>query len=219
MYTLTFNFLVMKNIILKLTLVVFSMATLVSCTEDETALPKTTVTISKEDFQTAVNSTDLDIASWTNFNETGAWKWREKTYTTGGVTNGYAEFSAFNSGSPVNTAWLISPEINLDVAQKKGVAFEVAQHHLDVDSPNNSLQVFISTNYDGTNVLAATWTPLQANIPTKSVAWYQFLASNIDLSAYSGKAHIAFKFKGSGSDITLDGAFQVDNFLFYKLNN
>ncbi len=204
----------MKNIVLKITLVVFSMTILLSCSEDETALPKTTVTISNEDFQTAVNSTDLDIAAWTNFNETGAWKWREKTFSG----NGYAEFSAFNSGS-TNIAWLISPEINLDVAQKKGVAFEVAQHHLDVDSPNNSLQVFISTNYDGTNVLAATWTPLQANIPTKSVAWYQFVASNIDLSAYNGKAHIAFKFKGSGTDTTLDGAFQVDNFLFYKLNN
>ncbi|MEY4834048.1 MAG: hypothetical protein RI980_163 [Bacteroidota bacterium] len=204
----------MKNIVLKITLVVFSMTILLSCSEDETALPTTTVTISNEDFQTAVNSTDLDIASWTNFNETGAWKWREKTFSG----NGYAEFSAFNSGS-TNIAWLISPEINLDVAQKKGVAFEVAQHHLDVDSPNNSLQVFISTNYDGTNVLAATWTPLQANIPTKSVAWYQFVASNIDLSAYNGKAHIAFKFKGSGTDTTLDGAFQVDNFLFYKLNN
>jgi len=214
MYTLTFNFLDMKNIVLKITLVVFSMTILLSCSEDETALPKTTVTISNEDFQTAVNSTDLDIAAWTNFNETGAWRWREKTFSG----NGYAEFSAFNSGS-TNIAWLISPEINLDVAQKKGVAFEVAQHHLDVDSPNNSLQVFISTNYDGTNVLAATWTPLQANIPTKSVAWYQFVASNIDLSAYNGKAHIAFKFKGSGTDTTLDGAFQVDNFLFYKLNN
>ena len=204
----------MKNLVLKITLVVFSMTISLSCSEDETALPKTTVTISNEDFQTAVNSTDLDIAAWTNFNETGAWKWREKTFSG----NGYAEFSAFNSGS-TNIAWLISPEINLDVAQKKGVAFEVAQHHLDVDSPNNSLQVFISTNYDGTNVIAATWTPLQANIPTKSVAWYQFVASNIDLSAYNGKAHIAFKFKGSGTDTTLDGAFQVDNFLFYKLNN
>jgi hypothetical protein len=209
----------MKNSVLRITLVAFTMAILVSCTEEETAIPKTTVTISKEDFQTAVNNTDFNFTDWTNFNETGTWKWRERTYTSGGVTNGYAEFSAFNSGSSVNTAWLISPEINLDVAEKKGVAFEVAQHHLDVDSPNNSLQVYLSTNYDGTNVMAATWIPLQANIPTKSVAWYQFLASNIDLSAYNGKAHIAFRFKGSGTDDTLDGAFQVDNFLFYKLNN
>ena len=121
----------MKNIVLKITLVVFSLITLVSCTEDETALPTTTVTISNEDFQTAVNSTDLDIASWTNFNEAGTWKWREKTFSG----NGYAEFSAFGSGS-TNTVWLISPEINLDVAEKKGVAFDVAQHFkeaLDLD--------------------------------------------------------------------------------------
>lgn len=204
----------MKNIFLKITFAVFAVATLTSCNEEETAIPTTTVTIANEDFQTAVSNTDLDILGWTNFNETGTWKWREKTFSG----NGYAEFSAFGSGS-VNTVWLVSPEINLDVAENKGVAFDVAQHHLDVDSPNNSLQVLISTDYDGTNVLAATWTPLQANIPTKSVDWYLFLKSNIDLSEYSGKAHIAFKFKGSGTDLTLDGAFQVDNFLFYKLNN
>ncbi len=208
----------MKNIFLKITFAVLAVGTFSSCNEEETDIPKTTITISNEDFQTAVNSTDLDIVGWTNFNETGSWKWREKTYTTGGVTNGYAEFSAFGSGSQ-NTVWLVSPEINLDVAEKKGVAFDVAQHHLDVDSPSNSLQVLISTNYDGTNVLDATWTPLQANIPTKSVDQYLFLKSNINLSAYNGKAHIAFKFKGSGTDLTLDGAFQVDNFLFYKLND
>jgi len=209
----------MKNIFLKITFAVFAVGTFSSCNEEETDIPPTTVTISKEDFQGVTNNTDLDITNWTNFNETGTWKWREKTFTSGGVTNGYAEFSAFGSGSSLNTVWLISPEINLDVAEKKGVAFEVAQHHLEVDSPNNSLQVLISTNYDGTNVLAATWTPLQANIPTKDVDWYKFLGTNVNLSAYSGKAHIAFKFKGSGTDLTLDGAFQVDNFLFYKLNN
>lgn len=204
----------MKNIFLKITFAVFAIGTLSSCNEEETDIPTTTITVVGEDFQSAVSNTDLDILGWTNFNEVGVWKWREKTFSG----NGYAEFSAFGSGS-TNTVWLISPEINLDVAEKKGVAFDVAQHHLDVDSPNNSLEVLISTNFDGTNVLGATWSTLPANIPTKDTDWYLFLKSNINLSAYSGKAHIAFKFKGSGTDLTLDGAFQVDNFLFYKLNN
>jgi hypothetical protein len=206
----------MKNILKKIAMVATLGIILTSCTkDDETALPTTTVTLAGEDFQTAVNSTDLDLVGWTNFNEVGTWKWREKTFSG----NGYAEFSAFGSGSAINIAWLISPEIDLDVAEKKGLAFEVAQHHLDVDSPNNSLEVLISTDYDGTNVTAATWTPLQANIPMKSVAWYKFIKNNIDLSGRTGKAHIAFKFRGSGTDTTLDGAFQVDNFLYYKLNN
>ena len=204
----------MKNIFLFITFAVFAICILFCCNEEETDIPTTTITVVGEDFQSAVSNTDLDILGWTNFNEVGAWKWREKTFSG----NGYAEFSAFGSGS-TNTVWLISPEINLDVAEKKGVAFDVAQHHLDVDSPNNSLEVLISTDYDGTNVLGATWSTLPANIPTKNTDWYLFLKSNINLSAYSGKAHIAFKFKGSGTDTTLDGAFQVDNFLFYKLNN
>lgn len=210
----------MKNIFKKIALIATLGVTITSCTkDDETALPITTVTITKEDFQTVTNNTDLDITGWTNFNEVGTWKWREKTFTSSGVTNGYAEFSAFNSGSPINLVWLISPEIDLDVAEKKGVAFDVCQHHLDVDSPNNSLEVLISTDYDGTNVAAATWTPLQANIPKKNATWYAFVKNNIDLTGKTGKAHIAFKFKGSGTDTTLDGAFQVDNFLYYKLNN
>ena len=92
----------------------------------------------------------------------------------------------------------ISPEINLDVAQKKGVAFEVAQHHLDVDSPNNSLQVFISTNYDGSTagISTATWTPLTFATPSANDVIVS--SGNIDISAYnSNNVRIAFKYTGS----------------------
>lgn len=51
----------MKNIFLKITFVVFAVGTLSSCNEEETAIPTTTVTVAGEDFQTAVNSTDLDL--------------------------------------------------------------------------------------------------------------------------------------------------------------
>jgi hypothetical protein len=60
--------------------------------------------------------------------------------------------------------------------------------------------------------LAATWVAVPANIPTTSTAWYAFLGSNVDLSSYSGTIHVAFKFTGSGTNTTLDGAFQVDDF-------
>jgi len=206
----------MKNIFLKITFTAFAFIAL-SCDADDTALPKVTQTISKEDFQTATNNTDLDIAGWVNYNEAGAWKWREKTFDG----NGYAEFSAFGSGSAINSVWLISPELDLDANKNAGVAFKVAQHHLDVDADGNSLKVMISFDYDGTNFVTATWTDLtaQANIPVKADSWYEFKSSNIDLRNYSGKAHVAFKFKGSGTDTTLDGAFQVDDFIFFKQDN
>lgn len=164
-----------------------------------------------EDFQSSTNNTNLNTTGWTNYAEAGTWVWREKTFTSAGVTNGYAEFSAFG-GQALNKAWLISPALDFTTFTQKLVKFKVAQHHLDVNSPNNGLEVLVSTNFDGTNVLAATWVAVPVNIPTTSTAWYAFLDSNVDLSSYSGTIHVAFKFTGSGTDTTLDGAFQVDDF-------
>ena len=164
-----------------------------------------------EDFQTATNNTNLNNPGWTNFAESGSWLWREKTYQG----NGYAEFSAYGSGATVNKVWLITPAINLDNTINEVLAFKIAQHHLDVDSPENSLEVLISTDYDGTNVLSANWQNLSANLPNMDTPWYQFLTSFINVSNYSGNVHIAFKFTGSGTDLTLDGAFQVDDVKVY----
>jgi len=166
-----------------------------------------TQSIYTEDFQTSTNNTNLNTTGWTNYAEAGTWVWREKIFSG----NGYAEFSAFG-GQALNKAWLISPALDFTGYTNKSVQFKIAQHHLDVDSPNNGLEVLVSTNFDGTNVLAATWVAVPANIPTTSTAWYAFLGSNVDLSSYSGTIHVAFKFTGSGTDTTLDGAFQVDDF-------
>jgi hypothetical protein len=166
-----------------------------------------TQSIYTEDFQTSTNNTNLNTTGWTNFAEAGTWVWREKIFSG----NGYAEFSAFG-GQALNKAWLISPALDFTGYTNKSVQFKIAQHHLDIDSPNNGLEVLVSTNFDGTNVLAATWVAVPANIPTTSTAWYAFLGSNVDLSSYSGTIHVAFKFTGSGTNTTLDGAFQVDDF-------
>ena len=166
-----------------------------------------TQSIYTEDFQTSTNNTNLNTTGWTNYAEAGTWVWREKIFSG----NGYAEFSAFG-GQALNKAWLISPALDFTTFTQKLVKFKVAQHHLDVNSPNNGLEVLVSTNFDGTNVLAATWVAVPANIPTTSTAWYAFLGSNVDLSSYSGTIHVAFKFTGSGTNTTLDGAFQVDDF-------
>jgi len=164
-----------------------------------------------EDFQTAIDNTNLNIANWTNVATAGTKLWKEEVFTG----NGYAEFSAFGSGNAQNVVWLVSPAINFSSYTTKQIDFEVAQHHLDVDSPNNSLQVLISTDFAG-NVTTATWTALNANLPVKATSWYEFLKSSIDVSSFSGSnVRIAFKFTGSGTDTTLDGAFQIDNFKVY----
>ncbi|AUC83140.1 DUF5689 domain-containing protein [Lacinutrix sp. Bg11-31] len=160
-----------------------------------------------EDFDTATNNTDLDIAGWANFAEAGSRVWREKTYQG----NGYAELSGYGSNDDSNIAWMVSPGINVDAQDVEFVSFEAAQHHLDTD--DNTLEIFVSTDFDGTDVLGATWEPVSASLPSSSTSWYQFVSSGlIDLSSYSGTLHVAFKYTGSGNDTTLDGAYQVDNF-------
>ena len=163
--------------------------------------------IISEDFQSAIHNTNLDFPGWTNFAEEGGWVWRERVYSG----TGYTEFSTYNSPDDVNIAWLISPGVDLDAQENEFLNFKMAQHHLQSDL--NTAEVFISTNFDGSNVLGATWIPVSANLPSQSNSWYQFVDSGlIDLSSYSGTLHVAFKVTGSGTDQTLDGAYQLDDF-------
>jgi hypothetical protein len=63
-------------------------------------------------------------------------------------------------------------------------------------------------------------TSLKANLPTQATPWYQFVGSGgIDLSKYTGKINIAFKYTGSGKNAALDGAFQVDDVQVFGIKN
>lgn len=163
--------------------------------------------IVEENFDAGTDNTNLDFTGWTNFAETGSEFWTEQLF--GG--NGYAEFSGYRTGDDVNVGWLVSPGIDMDSQTNEFLNFQIAQHHLD--SADNTLEVFVSTDFDGTNVTAATWEAVSANLPVMSDSWYAFKDSGlVDLSSYSGTLHVAFKVTGSGNDETLDGAYMLDDF-------
>lgn len=162
----------------------------------------------KEDFEKVVDKTNLSLPGWTNLAQKGTPVWKGTVYNG----NGYAEFAISGTKVVSNVAWLISPKIDLDIHTNEILTFRSAQHHLDVDSPLNTLDVFISTNFDGVNIATATWTPLKATVPKQATPWYQFIGSGaIDLSAFKGKVNIAFRYTGSGKNAALDGAFMVDD--------
>jgi hypothetical protein len=72
--------------------------------------------------------------------------------------------------------------------------------------------VYVSNDFDGLNIAKATWIPLKVVLPKQATPWYQFVGSGgVDLSAYTGKINIAFKYTGSGKNLALDGAFQIDD--------
>jgi hypothetical protein len=169
---------------------------------------KSNVPFFTEDFQTVTNNVNFALPDWSNIVEKASKLWR--TMVSAG--NGYAEFNTTSTTAAENVAWLITPKINLTNYKNTVLSFRSAQHDLKVDSPLNALEVYISTNFDGSNVEKATWIKLNAKIASLSTPTRQFISSGgIDLSAYSGNINIAFKYTGSGKDKTLNGAFMVDD--------
>jgi hypothetical protein len=161
-----------------------------------------------QDFETVIDKSNLSLPGWANIVQKGALSWKGTVYSG----NGYAEFAISGTKVISNEAWLISPKIDMDKHTNEILTFRAAQHHLDVDSPLNSLEVYVSTNFDGLNVAAATWVRVLAKLPKQATPWYQFVGSGaVDLSSYKGKINVAFKYSGSGKNLALDGAFQVDD--------
>jgi hypothetical protein len=201
----------MKNII-KSFLAIITVSITVSCTDDTEIAPFKPLIFSEDFPEADINyNATFDFELWTNFAETGTKLWIERDYNN----DGYIQFSSFGSGQASNIGWAITPAIT--IAEGANAVFSFSSASNFVDNPDNKLEVFISTNYDGTNVLAATWTALDAIVANNTTNNYTYIPSGeIDLSSYSGTVHIAFKVTGNGS--TQDGLFQVDKIKVYSNN-
>lgn len=189
-----------------------SLLSLTGCTKDgDYELNSVKKTIFHEEFTDATDNTTLDTALWANVAQTGTKKWTEQVYSG----NGYAEFSSYGSGQAVNVGWLISPPIDMDKQQGEKLVFQAAQNFLK--SADNSLELMVSTDYDGTNFSSASWEKLDAIVPTPETEKYLFINSGeIDLSEYTGTLYFAFRVRGSGTNTNLTGTYQIDNIrIFY----
>ncbi|RKR10043.1 uncharacterized protein DUF5017 [Flavobacterium sp. 90] len=161
-----------------------------------------------EDFQSVKNNVNFALPGWSNIVQKASKLWKSMLY----AGNGYAEFNTTSTTAAENVAWLVTPKINLGDYKNVVFSFRSAQHDLKVDSPLNSLEVYVSTDFNGSSITKANWTKLEANFASLSTPSRQFISSGgIDLSSYSGNIHIAFKYIGSGKDKTLNGAFMVDD--------
>ena len=176
--------------------------------EDVVMTGKRNIPFFTEDFQSVKHNVNFALPGWSNIVEKASKLWR--SMVTAG--NGYAEFNTTSTTAAENIAWLVSPKINLTDYKNSVLSFRSAQRDLKVDSPLNTLEVYVSANFDGANVTKAKWIKLNAKVPSLSTPTREFINSGgIDLSAYSGNINIAFKYIGSGKDKTLNGAFMVDD--------
>ncbi len=183
----------------------------VSCVDDEdTRLPDYEPLVMGQDFNIGFDNSILNVTGWTNYAQAGTKKWMTQVFQG----NGYAEFSAFQSNEASNIGWLISPAFTLEENNERNLRFQCSQSF--VSTTANSLEVLVSTDFDGTNVEAATWVPVQANLPGPSAEYFLFFDSGlVSMSAFSGNVHVAFKYTGSGTNTALDGSYQIDNVRVY----
>lgn len=173
--------------------------------ENQQELPQHYPVVYFEDFQGIIDGT-FDELAFVNVAERGTKKWFANSYQR----NGYYEFSPFNSGESINIGWFVTPGIDLESANAKRLTFETAQHHV-VNTDNNFLQVFVSTNFTG-NVTSANWTEVTFRTPEIGAENnYDFFPSGIvDLKGFNGTVFIAFKATG-GTGGTDAGAYMIDN--------
>lgn len=128
------------------------------------------------------------------------------------ATNKYMKISGNVGGSTgtnyENEDWLVSPEINLTGANNASLTFD---HTGKVfGAPFTDMTVWVSTNFNGTDVAAASWT--QVIIPTYMTGdnWLFVNSGTVSLAAYSNqpKVSIAFKYLSSS---TASATWEIKN--------
>jgi len=118
----------MKSIQIKIALLLVTMsAFMTGCTKDSDAqvnVPATTL------FSDNFDNSDIANADkgWTTIAEVGTKTWAQGTYSG----NGYATFSSYQSGQPVNVSWLISKGFDMDAQAGEKLFFKPVQMDLFV---------------------------------------------------------------------------------------
>lgn len=152
---------------------------------------------------------------WTNSIFVGKEGWERFTSTPASATNPCAS-NGFNFDDTRNETWFITPPIIN--SPTKYLSFKNATRY----NTNSTIQLFllVSTNFDGVNVAAATWTPITTDQITTMSSFYQtqnipfnqpspFNGNTNILNNYSGNFHLAFKFVKNKTDSL--GSYYIDN--------
>ena len=156
-----------------------------------------------ETFDDAVDYDPIDFNGWSDYIVTGDRAWIGKTYSD----NKYAQATGYGSGLDDMETWMVTPLVD-NSAGDKTLSFKTAMAYWSHTS-NDPLEVYVSTDFDGTNLETATWNQLSPILPTSSSTDYEWVESgSVDLSAYVGDVAVAFKYKGSDTEST---TIQIDD--------
>ena len=164
-----------------------------------------------EDFAAVTNNADLNFECWHNVAEVGSRKWRWRIFEDENVEDRYVQVNAYQSSDAENVSWLISPPVafypNLSLSFSTACAFYTH------NSPG--LRVYVSADYNGSNLSSATW--IQVSAPIQNQGNYEWLNSgNVPLAGYfpqgfTGNIVVAFRYRGNSTNGETT-TYTLDNF-------
>lgn len=151
-----------------------------------------------EDFATTTANVDISLDCWYNQAQTGSRFWRGYS-VSGNMAAQATSFGSTSSGGDVS--WLVTRAVNYQpgmvLSFKSQRRFGVANH--------DPFKLFVSTNYNGLNLVTANWTEVPCTYATPSTADQTWVNSGpIDLSTvlptgYSGSFVVGFRYSGNGT--------------------
>lgn len=157
-----------------------------------------------ENFDSFGDNDDIYITGWQNIATTGGRIWLAKVFSG----NSYAQATGYNSNLQSMVTWLITRPVN--ISTQKILTFQTAKAYWAHTGTNFPMEVLISTDYTGSNISTATWTPVTAVLAKQSDPDHTFISSgNVNLPVSAGKsAVIAFRYTGSNTEST---SYRIDN--------
>lgn len=128
--------------------------------------------------------------------------------------NGCAIMSAYDGAPQGVDDWLISPTIDLAGVTEAELQFHQVLNYLGAGiDPASILGVKISSDFDGSDVEAATWTDLVVDTWPAGNSWSEEVWSTIDISTFDGSmVNIAFVYHNTtdgGTTVIDDPSWEV----------
>ena len=137
---------------------------------------------------------------WNYTEVSGDKKWYLKMFDN----NIYATCTAYKGNKGPWDSWLISPAIDLDKSPKKTLEFITQAGYT---STTSTMEVYLLTSNDPKT---ATKTQLKVTLPEIPASGYSaWVASNVDLSAFSGVVYIGWRYYGTDAKVT--STYCIDN--------
>ena len=160
-----------------------------------------------EDFESFGDYDDIEVDGWMSMIVKGDRYWIAKYF----ANNDNTIYAGIRFLIQALTKW--KPGLLLNLLQyqlQKVLTFRSAMAYWEHETGNDPFELLFSTDFNGTNLSTATWTPLSATLAGETSGSNTWVASgDVNLPVQAGASGvIAFKYRGSDTEST---SYRIDD--------